>query len=498
MKFLVIAMVLCGWIAPFTYAQAEEPALPAGLGGSKEPKLPTGLGSGALKPSGATSGEPPLPGGLRSNDRSSDDKSNKIDLTSKSSDQNDQSTGSRTWLNRHGPFKISGFWEARGGTRLQDAGPERQTSIAETRFQWALEKTFQRAKFSLVSDFLYDNVADTQHINLNSGRGWIDLRSANVAFSPTSFIDIKAGRQILTWGTGDLLFINDLFPKDWNAFFIGRNEDYLKAPSDAVKTSIFSQWANLDIVVTPQFDADRFIDGRRLSYYVPQLGGIGGRDAIVHPNRPNDEEIALRLYRNISSYEIAAYFYHGHWKSPGGFNPLNGSALFPKLRVFGGSIRGPVGKGIGNIEVGHYDSFRDSKGTNPFINNSEFRLLAGYEQEVAKNLTLSGQYYLEHIVDYQNYRRVLPIGFPARNEDRHLLTTRITYLTHNQNAMWSLFTYYSPSDQDFYLRPKVSYRIDDHWTAELGGNIFGGNKSYTFFSQFHNNTNIYASIRYGF
>lgn len=64
--------------------------------------------------------------------------------------------------------------------------------------------------------------------------------------------------------------------------------------------------------------------------------------------------------------------------------------------------------------------------------------------------------------------------------------------------MWSLFTYYSPSNQDFYLRPKISYRIDDRWTAELGGNIFGGKKDYTFFNQFHNNTNIYASIRYGF
>jgi hypothetical protein len=78
-------------------------------------------------------------------------------------------------------------------------------------------------------------------------------------------MDVKLGRQILTWGTGDLIFINDLFPKDWISFFIGRDTDYLKAPSDAIKVSLFGEQANLDIVYTPQFDSDRFIEGRCLA-----------------------------------------------------------------------------------------------------------------------------------------------------------------------------------------------------------------------------------------
>ncbi|MFW6031595.1 MAG: hypothetical protein ACOC9T_03300, partial [Myxococcota bacterium] len=32
-------------------------------------------------------------------------------------------------------------------------------------------------------------------------------------------------------GTGDLVFLNDLFPKDWRSFLLGRDLDYLKAPS---------------------------------------------------------------------------------------------------------------------------------------------------------------------------------------------------------------------------------------------------------------------------
>lgn len=491
MKFLVVTVLFYGLFR--LSAAADEPALPVGLGGSDEPELPAELGLEKSTPTSSEDDEsslPVLPEGLRDDEKAS---------PASPIEEDGATTRKKSWVEMALPLEISGFWEARGGTRVVNDAHERQTSIAETRLQLEIEKNFNRALFSLVTDFIYDDVADTHDINLNTGRGWIDLRSANLVFSPASFMDIKAGRQILTWGTGDLLFINDLFPKDWNAFFIGRDEEYLKAPSDAVKASVFSGWTNLDIVYTPEFDADRFIDGRRISYYSPQLGAIAGRNAIIDANRPSDGELALRLYRYISAYELAAYFYSGHWKSPGGFDPIKKNlALFPKLNVFGGSIRGPLGDGIGNIEVGYYDSDDDNKGGNPFINNSEFRVLAGYEQEIAKNLTLGTQYYLEHMFDHHNYLRTLPAGLPVRKENRHQLTVRLTFLTHSQNTTWSLFTYYSPSAQDYYLRPKVSYRIDDHWTAELGGNIFGGKNDYTFFGQFQDNSNIYVSVRYGF
>ena len=488
---LVVVPLLLWWVFALP-VMAEEPALPAGLGDDRgnEPELPAGLGTKEPTLPKGLDDEPALPSGLRIPDTPV--------LSEKPGIEKDAGFLRDLWTDVELPFALTGFWEARGGTRVVNDSQERGTSIAETRLQLELDKSFRYVSFNLTTDLLYDNVADRQKINLNTGRGWIDLRSANLAFSPTDFMDIKAGRQILTWGTGDLLFINDLFPKDWNAFFIGRDEEYLKAPSDALKTSFFSDWVNLDIAYTPEFDSDRFIDGRQISFFVPQLGSIAGRNAIVHSNRPKGGEVALRLYRNLGTYEAAVYFYDGHWKSPGGFDPVDNLALFPKLRVTGGSIRGPFGKGIGNIEVGYYDSRDDNKGNNPFVNNSEFRTLVGYEQEIVRNLTLGTQYYLEHMFDHSNYLRTLPAGFPARDENRHLLTARITLLTHNQNVTWSVFGYYSPSDEDFYLRPKVNYRIDDHWIAELGGNIFGGKNKHTFFGQFRNNSNIYLAIRYGF
>ena len=85
-----------------------------------------------------------------------------------------------------------------------------------------------------------------------------------------------------------------------------------------------------------------------------------------------------------------------------------------------------------------------------------------------------------------------------RDENRHLFTLRLTRLLMDQNLTLSLFTFYSPSDNDTYLRPKANYKATDHWTLEAGGNIFLGEKVDTFFGQFERNSNLYAGVRYSF
>lgn len=446
--------------------QAAPPELPSGLSGGA-PAMPSGLNP-----------TPALPIGLGTEGSAGTsllDSNDEVEL-----------------------FNISGFWEARGGFRTQSDSHQRGTSIGESRLQLELQKEFESFSINLTTDLLYDTVDRQRHIELEQGKGWIDLREANIEFSPTDFVDVKLGRQVLTWGTGDLLFINDMFSKDWNSFFIGRDEEYLKAPSDAIKTSFFSSVANIDLIVNPHFDADRYIDGRRVSFFDPTLGAITGQNAIVKTDQPQGSEVSLRVYQTVGTYELAFYGYDGFWKSPAGFDALAGVAIFPELRVYGASVRGPLSSGIGNVEVGYYDSKDDSNGKDSLINNSEFRFLVGYEQELAKDLTLGVQYYLEWLLDYDGYRDGLLVGSPQRDEYRHLITTRLTWLTYNQNLQWSLFVYYSPLDADGYLRPKLHYKIDDNWSAEVGGNFFVGERKHTFFGQLRHNNNLFAAVRYGF
>jgi len=463
---------------PIGLAPATRPAEPEGPEGlDDEPELPEGLDDGPELPKGLDDDEPDLPAGM----------------------------GEPPAPSLAKRLGLAGFWEVRGGIRTRHDPYEKDASLAESRLQLEWEKTRRDLTFKLTADLLYDAAGDHHRVNLETGHGLLDLREASVMFSPLKSVDVKLGRQILTWGTGDLLFLNDLFPKDWPAFLAGRDVEYLKAPSDAVKVSTYSNLVNLDVVYTPRFDADRFIRGERVSFFNAALGRQSGRDAIVRADRPDrcfgDHELAWRLFRNVKGYELAGYGYYGFWKSPAGRDPVTGKATFPDLAAYGASLRGPVRRGIGNVEFAYYDSRNDRSGANPMVRNSEARLLVGYKQdlpEVARDLTVGGQYSLEWMMDHADYRRTLPPGAKAAAEARHVATARVTKLMMNQNLMLSLFAFYSPSDNDAHLRPNAQYKIDDHWTVEFGANVFFGADNRTFFGQFDNNSSIYASLRYGF
>jgi len=399
------------------------------------------------------------------------------------------------------PFHVGGFFDMRAGTRVVRDHHQLRRSLAELRLQLDVEHEFPSgAILKIRPDFLFDPVADRRQFDLEEGRGWLDLREANLLVSPTDWMDVKVGRQILTWGTGDLLFLNDMFPKDWRSFFIGRDVEYLKAPSDAVKISVFGNLANFDAVFTPRFDPDRYIEGDRISYWNRAQGRRSG--TFVHVERRDDwgsdSEAAWRLSKNLEGYEVAVYGTYGFWKSPEGFNPATGRATFPRLSTYGFSVRGPVGKGIGNVEFAGYDSRDDRGGNNPFVPNSELRYLVGYTQEIGRDLTMGLQYYVEQMLDYGDYEAARPAGTPKEDHGRHVLTVRLTKLLMNQNLTLSMFAYWSPSDGDAYMRPHARYKLSDAWSAEAGANVFFGTRPATFFSQFERNSNIYAALRYSF
>lgn len=396
----------------------------------------------------------------------------------------------KEWMAEH-DLDLHGSMDARAGVRLQDDPYEKDVSLAEMRLQLDLSGYSDWGSIKLKGDLVGDGV--TEEV-------LVQLREANLLFSPLDFMDVKLGRQVITWGTGDLLFINDLFPKDWESFFIGRDSEYLKAPTDAIRASLFSGLANVDLVYVPIFNGSIYIDGDRLSYWNPLLARVAGRDFVFadqERNRfPEDSEYALRVYRNFGGFETALYGYNGFWKTPEGMDPATATLTYPRLSVYGASARGPVWDGIGSLEAGYYDSREDRDGSNPLVRNSEWRLLISYERELAADFTASVQYYLEWMQEYDAYRDMA--GAFAKDEYRHVFTLRLTKLLLNQNLRLSLFAYYSPSDEDGYLRPNIHYKVTDQWAVEGGCNIFFGKADHTFFGQFENNSNLYLGVRRNF
>lgn len=391
------------------------------------------------------------------------------------------------------PWTFNGFAEAALGGRLQDNNAiSNDATLAETRFQVDTRYQWKTITASLIGDLYADDVTSKV-----SG-AW---REANITWPIHASTDLKIGRQILTWGTGDLLFLNDLFPKDWQSFFAGRDTAYLKSPSDAIKASLYHS-VNIDLVWTPRFDSDNYLSGDRFSYFSPMLGETTAAPNRIRPQQRDhigqDSEWAMRIYKNVEGLELAAYLYDGYFKSPVGIDSQTMQPYFPKLSSIGASIRGSLFQGIANTEFAYYNSKEDSDGTNPFVPNDQLRWLIGYEQELVTNLTLGLQWYLEWIQDYDKQIAHSPFAQYEPEERRHVVTTRLTYRLWQDKLTLSLFGFYSPTDKDAFVLPSVSYRASDQWSFTVGANLFGGQEEHTFFGQFEDNSNLYIRARYIF
>ena len=209
-------------------------------------------------------------------------------------------------------------------------------------------------------------------------------------------------------------------------------------------------------------------------------------------------EIAAKLSRYFGSADFALYFYNGFYKNPVGIDMIGMRAFYPELSVYGGSLRLPVLGGIAWVESGYYDSREDKGGDNPFIPNSTVSSLAGFERQIATNLTANVQYQNRIMLDHDAYSATLPPGMTAMDKTYHLVTSRITKMLLMETLTLSGFVFYSPSDEDLYARLSASYKYSDAFTLAAGGNIFDGNKEYTDFGAFQKNDNVYIKLTYGY
>ncbi len=381
-----------------------------------------------------------------------------------------------------------GFVELALGGRLgSNTIPDRRGTLRELRLRLEAEQPIGSLSTSFKADLWRDEIlAETDY----------KIRETSLSFSPHASTDVKIGRQVLTWGTGDLIFVNDLFPKDFS-YFSGRDDEYLKAPSDALRLSFYSDLTNLDLVSIPRFAADEFFTGERFSIFDASQQGISAPEPPIRARRPSGSETALRLHRQLGSTEVALYAFDGYYKTP--TRMLDSGELgFAPLRSWGASLRRPLGSGIGNLEFARYVSRLDRNGTDPVLPNDSWRLLLGYERELVTNLTAAFQYQLDLIDDHDALLANSPQPGFEPEEERHLLATRLTWRTRQDNLIWTLFTFYSPTDDDYHVRAQASYRYTDRWQGWLGLNLFGGQNDHTQLGQLEDNSNLFVRLRRNF
>jgi hypothetical protein len=323
-----------------------------------------------------------------------------------------------------------------------------------------------------------------------------ELREAYVDYTASNW-DLRAGRQIITWGLGDLVFVNDVFPKDHEALFAGRPLDYLKRGVDAVKLGAYPAFANFELVLAPHFRESRIPDARRFHLYdlMPAVTTRGTA-------KPGQGDAGLRIYRDIAGWDAALYLYRGFQRTPS-MRPDSMSAptrityFYPQLSVYGASASGRIGEGVLNLEAAYYDSRQDRAGSDFAVPNSQTRLLMGYQIQPADDLSLGFPYYAEHMRDYAAYRAALPAGFPIDRRLSQTVTARLTQLFQHQTLRLSVYASYTAGSGDHFVNPELRYSFTDSVWGAIGANLYGG-KAWGPFGQLAKDDNLYLQLRYGF
>src|SRR3989344_8941906 len=159
-------------------------------------------------------------------------------------------------------LKLHGFGQVSYSPRITGLKPSAGKGdliFGEERLQLSLSGSSGSNGFLTKTDFFHDGL---------TGKSDLEMREAYLDLGD-EIIDARIGRQIITWGTGDLLFINDVFPKDWTALFAGKPLEYLKLGSDGAKIGLHLKDIEAEGIIVPFFEADRIPSPDRFFLFDP-------------------------------------------------------------------------------------------------------------------------------------------------------------------------------------------------------------------------------------
>ncbi len=416
---------------------------------------------------------------------------------------------------------ISGFAEGAIGVRTSVIpDPYQSTSSVERgRGDYTLKETRLQLRGDSYGDFAEMHFRVDVTGDQVEGTESAELREAFIKF--TTFgdhLDVRIGRQPTTWGTGDLLFINDQFAKDWESFFSGRDLEYLKVPSDVIRLGVFGLPFNVDIVVSPEYDQDNLpFQPSGLRFVMPGPGFSS------YPETPggadlSNSEVSVALSKSFGAWVVTAYGHRGYWNTPNGFRygapnseglysvslPL-GPGAYTRLNAWGASLRGPWMGGVASLEGGWLDSRagRDElrpEGYGYVGREPEFRGLAGFER-TNSGWTLGAQFYAEMREDPDRWEEKIAQmqGDLDPGDDTHtILTGKVERTLLYETLRLSAFVFGSPSAEDLYARLSATYELTNEVRVVLGANVFEGDSPGTLFGVQDKNDNVYLRVRYLF
>jgi hypothetical protein len=311
--------------------------------------------------------------------------------------------------------------------------------------------------------------------------------------------DFRLGKQIIVWGRADQLNPTDnLSPRD-NTLFVVENDDQREGTLALKSTYHFSELA-LSGILLPDFQANK----------LPIFGATG---VVFNETIPKGGQYALKLEQTGQAIDWSLSYFQGYDLNPDiAIDSFQAGKLFlslqhNKIRVLGADAATVLGR-YGLRAEAAYTWTEDQSGRDPFVKNAFFYGVVGADRTFLEYLNLNVQYFVRQVSNYNDPRLLAdPLSSSVALQQavassqldafQHGASLRIGNKWLNETLEAEVAAVANITYRDYFLRPKLSYSIDDHWKGSLGANIFHGGKD-TFFALLKDRSAVFAELRYNY
>ncbi|WP_290939528.1 DUF1302 family protein [Fibrobacter sp.] len=349
-----------------------------------------------------------------------------------------------------------------------------------------------RANYGEASLFSSVNLAYNSLIKEQSGAF---LREAYFDYAG-KYLEVKAGRQIVTWGVADGLRITDLIsPMDYTEFMANDYDD-IRVPVNAINLKYPGESFSAELVFVPVPEYFVMPSGEDNPWSMPVPEGVSMDLSGTPEKHIKNSEVGTRLRFFLENLDFSLTALRTFNKSPvtiADYDPETKSVviqgIYKPMYVLGGDFSIPVSEFVVRGEMAGYFgepiALNDSR---RYRLRKTFNALFGLDWYAGDNWTFMVQYMHKIIMDYRK-----ELGM---DQNTSMVTARISKEVLNNTLKLSVYGMYDIDNVSFYIRPAADYLLNDQITLSLGADILGGRRGT--FKTYEDNTQIWVKGKYFF
>lgn len=308
--------------------------------------------------------------------------------------------------------------------------------------------------------------------------------------------ELRAGRQIITWGVADALRITDLVsPMDYSEF-LAQDYDDIRIPENALrlkftKNSFAAEALAVPLIETFELPTDKIN---------PWAVSLSDNDSIVMGSKPDfkieNMEFGGRLSWFLSGVDFSLYALRTFNKMPVfslNYLPEKQMILcydnYHRMTMTGMDVSVPLGKFVFRGEFAEYFNEAQQPDVNqPIVSKNTANALLGVDIYPGGDWNISLQYAHKYICNYcKGLNSYCNSGTATVRISKDLFRSTLNVNT---------FAYIDVANGGVYDRTTFDYAVNDMLHVALGFDYFNADKG--MFKMYDKNSEIFAKIKLSF